>query len=125
MAGVSLLLLLLLLLLTYTHTRYIVIPEDKGSDLICISALGPTAGERVNITHPVPNCPSSMAVDSRRWRHVTAHWLASICNCCSCITHPPSPPRSGGFVFAFRQKIFVSGDCHAAACCFNRTSRFF
>ena len=47
--------------------RYIVIPEDKGSDLICISALGPTAGERVNITHPVPNCPGSMAVDNHRF----------------------------------------------------------
>lgn len=51
----------------YSLARYIVVPEEKGSNLICISAIGATAGERFCMQHPVPNCPSTMAVDDLRF----------------------------------------------------------
>jgi hypothetical protein len=53
--------------MVYSLARYIVVPEEKGSNLICISAIGATAGERFCMQHACPNCPSTMAVDDLRF----------------------------------------------------------
>lgn len=70
---------LITLMLTVALDRYIVVPEDKGNELVCISAFGPTAGERVGIAHPVSTCPSSMAVDDRRCDAFSARSINARC----------------------------------------------
>jgi hypothetical protein len=87
--------------------RYIVIPEEKGSNLVCISAIGATAGERFCIQHPSPSCPSTMAVDERRCSDNQSYFFLH------------NIFRSGAMIFALRQKIFVSGECPP----FRRLSR--
>jgi hypothetical protein len=94
---------LIALALTVALDRYIVVPEDKGNELVCISAFGPTAGERVGIAHPVSTCPSSMAVDDRRCG-ACASSINALC------LRNGAVHCSGAFVFALRQKIFVSGE---------------
>ena len=64
--------------MVYSLARYIVVPEEKGSNLICISAIGATAGERFCMQHPCPNCPSTMAVDDLRFLEKSTLLLPSI-----------------------------------------------
>jgi hypothetical protein len=97
-----------LLLPTRDSTRYIIVPEEKGSNLVCVSALGPAAGERISITHPAPNCPTSMAVDS--CRHATGACAPNLLPCS--LTYG----CSDALVFAIGKKIFVTGGNPSVTC---------